>query len=139
MDKPSKSELQNLKDRFVVNLGLPYAKIRNDNSFYLICGKRVNIKVTMPRASGRYWFNFQTRADSYIWLCYNPELGDIESYYWIPRDEMCRLINTASYPDNYWKKRGRVIPNFEIDSKSDAYVVRGNSESILQFKNLRTL
>jgi hypothetical protein len=137
MDKLSRTELQNLKDRFVANLGLPYTKIRN--SLYFIGGKRVNIKITTPRASGRYWFNFQTEADSYIWLCYNPSFGDIEACYWIPNDQMHRMVDIASYEDRYWAKRGRVIPNFEIDSKSDSYIVRDYSEPILHFKTPRIL
>jgi len=49
---------------------------------------------------------------------------------------MQRLINTASYIDRFWEKKGRHIPNFEIDIKSDLYIAKGYSESISRFKNL---
>jgi len=130
------AEAQSLKDSFVANLGLPYTKIRN--SLYRISGKCVNVKITTPRTSSRYWFNIQAEADSYIWICYNPQLGNIVVYYWIPSDQMHRLINTKSYPDRTWELRGRIIPNFEIDPKSDSYRVKDYSESISQFKNLKT-
>jgi hypothetical protein len=135
MDRLSTTEADNIKIRLVARLGLPYTKIRN--SFYARVGEKLaNVKITIPRPSGRYWFNLQAEADSYIWICYSPDLGDIDTYYWIPSDHMRRLIKTSSYRDRTWERRGRLIPNFVIDPKSDSYVAPGYSESISQFKNL---
>lgn len=133
----SPEEAKNIKEKLLVKLNLPYFRLAS--SLYNIDGKRVNIKVTSPRLSGRYWFNIQRKkVDSYIWICYNPRMQTWEAYYWIPAGEMWSFINRGSYRDRTWEKRGRPIPNFEIDTQRDLYIGGGVTKiSIRKFRNLQ--
>jgi len=132
-------EASNLKERLLTKLNLPYSKIAN--SLYEVNGKRVNVRVTSRRSSGRYWFNIQRKnVDSYIWICYDPQIEDWESYYWIPSEEMWNIVSHGSYRDRTWERSGRSIPNFEIDPQKDLYVGGGRTKtSIGRFRNLRRL
>lgn len=133
----SREEVENIKENLLVRLNLPFFRIAD--SLYDIGAKRVNIKVTSPRASGRYWFGIQRKdVDSYVWICYNPEMQTLDAYYWIPAREMWNLISAGSYRDRIWEKKGRQIPNFEIDTKLNLYIGGGMTKiSIEKFRNLQ--
>jgi hypothetical protein len=130
-------EANNLKERLLAKLNLRYSKI--GNSLYEIDGERVNVKVSSKRVSGHYWFNIQRKnVDSYIWMCYDPEIEDWETYYWITRREMWDLIRHGSYRDRTWERSGRPIPNFVIDPRKDLYAGGGKEKiPIGKFRNLR--
>lgn len=130
-------EANNLKERLLIKLNLSYSKIAN--SLYEIDGMRVNVRVTSRRSSGRYWFNIQRKnVDSYIWICYDPEIKDWEAYYWIPAKEMWNRISHGSYRDRTWERAGRPIPNFEIDPRNNQYIGGEKKKtSISKFRNLR--
>jgi hypothetical protein len=94
----SREEVENIKENLLVRFNLPFFRIAD--SLYDIGAKRVNIKVTSPRASGRYWFGIQRKdVDSYVWICYNPEMQTLDAYYWISAREMWNLISAGSYRD----------------------------------------
>ena len=128
-------EANRIKQKLLGGLGFPFAKVAN--SLYLIQGRRVNVKLTSPRASGRYWFNIQRRADSYLWICLNPRNQRWDAYYWIPASTMISLIRHGSYRDWTWARRGREIPNFMIDTKKDMYIVGRTMISISRFRDLK--
>ena len=136
MKRLSREEADNVKEKLLVRLNLPYIRIAN--SLYDINGKRVNVKVTSRRLSGRYWFGIQRKnVHSYIWICYDPQMQIWEAYYWIPVGDMWGYIRHGSYRDRTWEKMGRPIPNFEIDTKRDLYIGGGNTKiSIRKFRNL---
>ena len=132
----SREKVDDIKEKLLGSLKLTFKKIAN--SLYYINGKRVNVKLTTPRQSGRYWFNIQRKADSYIWICYNPEIQYWEAYYWIPAEDMWLYIKKGSYRDRTWEEKGRPIPNFEIDTEHDLYVGKNYETSIRKFRNLET-
>ncbi|MHA1378991.1 MAG: hypothetical protein ACTSRG_11470 [Candidatus Helarchaeota archaeon] len=135
IERISKEEATKIKENLIKSLNLPYWKIRD--SLYKINKEEVNVKLTRPRASGRYWFNIQRKADSYIWICYNSDIEHWEAYYWIPAMEMWKFVKCSSYRDRTWEEKGYQISNFEIDIKSDLYIGGEYKFSIKKFKNLK--
>ena len=123
-----------IKEQYLGRLGRPYQRIAN--SLYLIRGGTVNVKLTRPRSSGRYWFNIQKRADSFLWICWNKRIQE-STYYWIPAREMRELIALGAYRDWTWERRGRRIPNFMIDTITDEYVAGKTRVSIRQFRDVK--
>jgi len=135
MGRTPLEEEERVKESFLRNLKIPYTKI--GRGLYNMDGKRVNVKLTKPRSSGRYWFGIQRNADSYVWICYNPEIYFWEAYYWVPAEEMWTIISIGSYRDRTWEEKGRQIPNFEIDPRLDLYIGGKNVKiSIRRFRNL---
>jgi hypothetical protein len=132
----SRGEAAAVKERLVSEIGLPHFQIVN--SLYSIDGETVNVKVTSRRSTGRYWFNIQRkRVNSYIWICYDPQMQTWEAYYWIPAAEMWNYVKRGSYKDRTWESRGRSIANFEIDSERDLYI--GGEKARLSISKYRNL
>jgi len=123
-----------VKEKLFSSLSLHYSIVAN--SLYDIGGKRVNVKITSKRKTGRYWFNIQRKnVHSYIWICYIPTQQIVEAFYWIPATEMWSYINRSAYKDRTWERTGRPIPNFEIDSKKDLYI--GGPKARISLKRFR--
>ena len=123
-----------VKEKMFSSLSLHYSIVAN--SLYDIGGKRVNVKITSKRKTGRYWFNIQRKnVHSYIWICYIPTQQTVEAFYWIPAAEMWSYISRSAYKDRTWERTGRPIPNFEIDTKKDLYI--GGSKARISIKRFR--
>jgi len=123
-----------VKEKMFSSLSLRYSIVAN--SLYDIGGKRVNVKITSKRKTGRYWFNIQRKnVHSYIWICYIPTQQTVEAFYWIPATEMWSYINRSAYKDRTWERTGRPIPNFEIDTKKDLYI--GGPKARISIKRFR--
>ncbi|MCW3981219.1 MAG: hypothetical protein NWF11_07065 [Candidatus Bathyarchaeota archaeon] len=117
----SREEATSIKEKLLSSNGVPYSVIAN--SVYDIDGRKVNVKITSRRSSGRYWFNIQRRSvNSYIWICFIPETRVLEAFYWIPADEMWSYVKRRAYKDRTWERAGHPIANFEIDTKHDLYI-----------------
>ncbi|MCW3981263.1 MAG: hypothetical protein NWF11_07295 [Candidatus Bathyarchaeota archaeon] len=133
----SRQEATFLKEKLLSSIGVPYSRVAN--SVYHIHGRRVNVKITSRRKSGRYWFNIQRRnVDSYIWICYIPETRGLEAFYWIPAEEMWSYVSRRAYKDRTWERAGHPIANFEVDTKRDLYIGGPQTQiSIRQFRGQR--
>ena len=137
--KLSRQEATCIKEKLLTNIDVPYARVAN--SVYDINGRRVNVKITCRRRSGRYWFNIQRRdIHSYLWICCIPETRGIEAFYWIPAEKMWSYVRRRAYKDRTWERAGHPIANFEIDSKRDLYIGGPKTQiSIQQFRGRRFL
>ena len=123
-----------IKEKLFSSLNLHYSIV--ENSLYDIGEKRVNVKITSKRKTGRYWFNIQRKnVHSYIWICYIPTQQTIEAFYWIPAAEMWSCIGRSAYKDRTWERAGRPISNFEIDTKKDLYI--GGAKARISIKRFR--
>ena len=123
-----------IKEKLFSSLNLHYSMVAN--SLYDISEKRVNVKITSKRKTGRYWFNIQRKnVHSYIWICYVPTQQTIEAFYWIPATEMWSYIRKNAYKDRTWERAGHPISNFEINTKKDLYI--GGSKTRISIKRFR--
>jgi len=134
-DRISPTEAALIKEKLLREFKLPFTRIAD--SLYRVKGTKVNAKLTTLRPSGRYWFNIQRRADSYLWICWNKKMQKHDAYYWVPAQAMRKMVRRGAYRDWTWEQRGRPIPNFMIDAKTDMYVVGTTRISIGKFRGLR--